>query len=335
MPDREALLAEAREMVRGRGRLLFLCFFGSTLYGTRREGSSDTDLRGLWLPDEAPENEEAMARVKGLHRSTGVRRVRNTHEDTDIDLVSAERWLCRGLAQGDTGSLDLLYAPTNPPCVLFCHPALEEIFASPLRFLNLADGGSCESYCRGQGNTFGMRGTRLGALWRVRRALEGLDPGLRLERRAEFLAQAAGAPDFCSVAEDGGLLLAGQRHMAFTKTGELVLRLDRMLAGHRERIEAAREGRDVDWKALSHALRAIRQQESLLRDGTLRFPLACREEILRVKEGGLSFACAEDLICSGLEGLRKLRSVSPWAVAPDGRATAAAASRLRERAGGA
>ena len=70
----------------------------------------------------------------------------------------------------------------------------------------------------------------------------------------------------------------------------------------------------MDWKALSHSVRAIRQQEELLETGRLVFPLRDRGEILRIKKGGLSFQETEGVITRGLAGLVGLRAVSPYAV---------------------
>ena len=112
------LIQKATDLLQGRGRLLFLTRFGSDLYGTRVEGISDTDVRGIFLPMEAPASLEEACMQKGVHSSTSVSDQKNGPQDEDMDLLPLERWLCQMLPLGNTGALDLLFAPTNPSCTL-------------------------------------------------------------------------------------------------------------------------------------------------------------------------------------------------------------------------
>ena len=308
--ERADLVARARELVAGQGTLLFLTLFGSSLYGTRWPGHSDLDVRGIFLPREPATCREEAERQKCLHASTAPERKRNASTDTDLDLVPLERWLCVMLPRGDTGALDLLFAPSHAACTLVRHPALQEVFAHPLQFLNLASGTACRSYCLGQGNTYGLAGTRLGALCRVYHLLREthFPAGTRVwDIAREIVAQAA-APDYCSLTEEGGLLLAGQEHMGATRIELVLERLEKPLRGHLQRMEAARRNEGVDWKALSHAVRALRQQEELLTTGRLVYPLACREELVAIKQGRLDFASVEERIVEGLIRLEALRA---------------------------
>ena len=308
---------KARELVSGKGTLLFLTRFGSDLYGTRLEGVSDTDVRGVYLPMTAPSSLEEACMQKSVHLSTAGDNTRNAPEDEDFDLYPLERWLCQMLPLGNTGALDLLYAPTNPGCTLFRNPVLDAVFAEPLSFLNLENGTGCLAYCQGQGKTYGMAGTRMGVLYRVLKRLEGMDGTRCVKDVAGDIASEVDTPWYCKVAEDGGLVLAEQWHMGSVSVGEVTLRLAKILQGHLGRIEAARRNEGVDWKALSHAVRAIRQQEELLATGALRYPLACREELLRIKRGELSFAGVEELVTKGLAGLETLRRESSFTRSPD------------------
>ena len=137
-------------------------------------------------------------------------------------------------------------------------------------------------------------------------------------------------PQYCKLAEDRGLVLAEQWHMGRTRVDEVLPRLKKTLQPNIERIELAREDRDIDWKAMSHAVRAIRQQEELLSTGTLRYPLACREEILRIKKGECTFAEVEELVRSGLASLEEMRKVSAFVTSPDFERIFAEAKRVRK-----
>jgi predicted nucleotidyltransferase len=55
-----------------------------------------------------------------------------------------------------------------------------------------------------------------------------------------------------------------------------------------ERVKKA-QGEEVDWKALSHAVRVVRQAVSLLKYGELTFPLVYAEMLVDIKEHRMTF----------------------------------------------
>ncbi len=311
------LLQKARSMTEGTGRLVFLTVFGSALYGTRCEGLSDLDIRGLYIPYQEPASKKEAGKEKGLHYTTGMSDSRNDSQDVDIDLLPFDRWMSVMLAQGDIGALDLLYAPTNEACTLYCHPAIKPLFASPLSYLDLSDGTYLCRYCEGQGNTYGLSGTRLGTLWRVYLLASDLvlQKGGRIRVRdcQKELAEETGTQKYCTALEDGGLLLCGQCHAGAIQVTELCRRLEKKLAPHRERIESARSGRGVDWKALAHAQRAVWQVKKLLTRGDLSFPLSCAEDLKKVRLGHCSFAEVEKDLAAGMKEVERIRAVSSYA----------------------
>ncbi len=313
----ETLTQKAVDLLQGKGRLLFLTRFGSDLYGTRVEGISDTDVRGIYLPMEAPASLEEACMQRAVHSSTSSTDKKNESTDEDMDLFPLERWLCQLLPLGNTGALDLLFAHSNASCTLYCHKGMESVFARALSFLNLSNGTGCMAYCQGQGKTYGMAGTRLGVLWRALGLLEAKSGRLRLEEVSEEIVQTIATPQYCKLAEDKGLVLAEQWHMGRTRIEEVLPRLQKTLQPHMERILEARENKGIDWKAMSHAVRAIRQQEELLATGTLHYPLACREELLRIKLGQCTFAEVEALISRGLASLEEERKHSAYVREPD------------------
>lgn len=58
--------------------------------------------------------------------------------------------------------------------------------------------------------------------------------------------------------------------------------------GHRARLAA--ENKNIDWKAISHALRAAIQTKEILTTGTINFPLKDAPFLLDVKSGRLDYA---------------------------------------------
>jgi hypothetical protein len=58
--------------------------------------------------------------------------------------------------------------------------------------------------------------------------------------------------------------------------------------GHRAKLAA--ENKNIDWKAISHALRAAFQTKEILINGTITFPLKEAPVLLNVKSGRLDYA---------------------------------------------
>ncbi|MDR3176772.1 MAG: nucleotidyltransferase domain-containing protein [Desulfovibrio sp.] len=308
------LVGQARELCREHdAALLFLTLFGSALYGTQVPGKSDLDVRGVFLPslaslvlDKAPEI---------LHFSTGDNVRRNCAADMDMDLWSARHWLLKLLPAGDTGALDLIFAPSNAECILYRHPALDAVFASPLRLMDTAGGRAYAEYSLGQAKKYGIKGSRIGVLKSVRNWLRENCPepaeNERLEACLDALVNACGDGRYCSSAtvrgEERALQLCGKLHVASISVRELVRRVEAGMRRYGARAEAAELNEGLDFKALSHALRALDQMEELLETGKIVFPLKNREELIAVKEGKYPWSELEPRILKRLELVDRLR----------------------------
>ncbi|MDR1658765.1 MAG: nucleotidyltransferase domain-containing protein, partial [Desulfovibrio sp.] len=273
------LLEQARTLCREHdASLLFLTLFGSTLYGTETPGKSDLDARGVFLPSK---ESLALNKVpKSLHFSTGNNERRNFAGDVDIDLWSVQHWLLKLLPFGDTGALDVLFAPSHTACTLFRHPALDAVFKNPLRLTDTGRGRAYAEYSLGQAKKYGIKGSRVGALKAVRAWLRRHCPeprtGERLEDHLDALAACCADDRFCTlvaVRNERALQLCGKLHMSTIRMGELTRRVEADMRRYGARAEEAERNEGLDFKALSHALRALDQMEELLQTGGIVFPL--------------------------------------------------------------
>lgn len=101
--QKTALRRQAEELCRSHGAtLLYLTLSGSILYGTDSPGTSDTDVRGIFLP--SPDSLILGADPANLCFSTAKAGERNTPDDVDIDLWPVARWLLKLLPAGDKGT---------------------------------------------------------------------------------------------------------------------------------------------------------------------------------------------------------------------------------------
>ena len=317
--DRQALVEQAHNLCRAHGgELLYLTLFGSALYGTQTPGKSDLDARGIWLP--ALESLALNQAPRGLHFSTANSERRHTSGDVDLDLWSVQRWLLELLPGGDIGALDLLFSPSHAACVLYRHPILDAVFANPLRLVNTGRDSAYAQYSLGQAKKYGIRGSRLGALKTVRAWLQEHCPAPaaneRLEEHLEAIAQACAGSPFCSVENVRGerfLQLCGKLHATTTRMMELARRVEAEFERDGAAADAAGRGEGLDFKALSHALRALDQMEELLQTGKIVFPLHGREELLAVKNGKYAWEELEARILRRLAEVDALQDHAPFA----------------------
>nr|MDE5833072.1 nucleotidyltransferase domain-containing protein [Desulfovibrio sp.] len=281
-------------------RLLYLTVFGAELYGTAT-GSSDLDARGVFLPSL---RSIVLGQDKrSLRYSTGQAAARNTARDMDIDLWSLSYWTLTLLPGGDTGALDLLFSPSNEKLVLLRSPLLDPVFANPLKFLDLANNRAFARYSLSQAKKYGVKGSRLGTIKAVWKWLEETKTNGKLGPYIDDIVKAADNPRYC-FAKDGDsgqdLVLCGKIHVAGVKMDEFRERVRRDMDRYGSRAKAAEENQGVDYKALSHALRALDQMDELLLTGRIKFPLATRERLIQVKKGAIPWIELEPIILAKL-----------------------------------
>lgn len=304
---------QAEELCRENGAsLLYLTLFGSTLYGTETPGKSDVDIRGIFLPSQ--ESLALNTAPKSLHYSTGNAERRNTSADVDIDLWSVQHWLLKLLPSGDTGALDILFSPSHKACTLFRDSKLDGVFNTPLKLLDAKHGQAYAEYSLGQAKKYGIKGSRIGALKNVYKWLvanyPSPTPGIRLRDILEPLATECADNRFCSIEMVQGepaIQLCGKMHVGSIRVAEFLHRVESDMQRYGARAAEAEQNQGIDFKALSHALRALDQMEELLDTGKISFPLKNREELIAVKQGALSWPELEAKILSRLADIDALR----------------------------
>lgn len=87
---------------------------------------------------------------------------------------------------------------------------------------------------------------------------------------------------------------------------EFIDRIDNELQRYGKRAEDALAGNGVDFKALSHALRATGQQLELMQNGKISYPLSFSERLMAIKSGTLPYAEAEKMILADIDKMRSI-----------------------------
>lgn len=297
-------------------RLLYAARFGSALYGTAIPGKSDTDIRGVFLPDI---DEALLGKAPArLHFSTGNAHARNTSADLDIDLCSLNKWLLNLLPQGDIGALDLLFSHTSQDSVIFCEPFMGRIFQNPLPFINIDGQKSYFIYSMRQARKYGIQGSWLGTIKKICLWLDSLSwkEEERLEKHLDDLLAHCADARYCRETICGAeraAVICDRIYPASRRMEEFSKHIRALYDAHGARAKAAMSGNDVDWKALSHAVRALEQIKELAQTGSIHFPLKKAAEIMKIKKGEYSWPEVERIILEKLAEAEKARDNSPYA----------------------
>ena len=69
------------------------------------------------------------------------------------------------------------------------------------------------------------------------------------------------------------LILCGKVHSGHISVYEFLERVEKEYKKYGHRAELAEQNKGIDWKAISHGMRAISQMQMLLQNGQIDYPL--------------------------------------------------------------
>lgn len=287
--------------------LLYLTTMGSRLYGTNTP-DSDYDIKGVMLPDY----EDVLC---GRYTHNIRRKEDENYLGIDLEVYSIQEFF-KHLRAGETVTADMLFAFTYPEAVLYVEHEFSGIFRNYNKLINgkNLDKNPYLRYAYSQAIKYGVKGNRFEVVKKVLNFAEtvyGLDT-LEEKRLGDYLTPleiAGGNQKYCFVTEVEthrkqkipGLYLAGKVHQGTIKLGEFVRRCKVLLNDYGERTKLAANAGGNDWKALSHAVRAVGQLLELVRTGMIRFPRFDAADLLQIKRGEISFETVRGLIETGIQ----------------------------------
>lgn len=295
------MIEHVKKMCKDSGvTLLYLTKFGSHLYGTNTP-SSDVDYKGIYLPSfeqcclqQAP---------KSLTYSTGDDGSRNNSSDVDIQLWSLQYFFTL-VERGDINALDLLYSGTYKDMHVYVDDIMWDIFYNHAKFYNLKKVHSYIGYAKSQVNKYGMKFTRSGVLKAVYNFTKTVNQNDRLSDHFDYIMSNFYDDSLCFIKKIGNtdsLVLCGKVHQGSIKISEFS-----------DRIKLSEnKNQNIDWKAVSHAVRSISQMEMLIDDGIITFPLKNSAQLILIKEGKADFSIVETIILDGLQNIKnKIMEIS-------------------------
>ncbi len=315
----QEIIKFVESLCEGKGTLLYLVKFGSHLYGTNTE-NSDTDYKGIFLPNL--ENLILEKKCQSIVHHTSSDRVRNSNVDVDIDLWSLQHWFAL-LKRGDTNAIDMLFSYTNKDSLVYISQILMEtqVFKSPMDYINLRENTSYIAYAHHQAKKYGLKGSRLHLLKSVYdKIIKDLDEN-KYAKQDVFGVLIPELKDLffdeklCFSKRDAQdydiLYICGSGFHEKTKISEVVQRLETTYKKYGERAVQAEQNENVDWKAISHAVRCTFQIEELVKTNHLVFPLKNAEHLKDIKAGKYTWKECEKDIAEGLAKLEVLLEQMP------------------------
>lgn len=281
----------------GDNRLVYLTQTGSKLFGTDSE-LSDTDYQGIYLPSF---KSMVLRNVeKTIDLSTSTKEVRNTKDDSDINLMSIFQFIDL-MKKGDTAAIDLGFSVFRQETIVEQDKDFVEALKLWFPKMLSKNSKSFIGYCLNQAARYGVKGDNLrdilalqDALLKFEERLMTLDNGGMLimsirfsefVNSEEFTSIAEAHPQFkvIKIEEASYLTVLGknlQLTAPFIKYSDVIKKI---VNSYGKRTEIAMESGGIDWKALSHAVRVVDQLNELLETGFIHFPLKNAEYIKKVK----------------------------------------------------
>ena len=283
--------------------LIYLVKFGSHLYGTSSP-ESDTDYKGIYLPSKRT---CFLNKVKkSFTYSTDNSKGRNTSEDVDIQLWSLQYFL-KLVSSGETNALDLLYSHTYPEMMVYTTSNMWKLFSNHQHLFSTTDCNAYTGYAISQAKKYGIKGSRLGIIKHIADFLKSVpkeSDSDKLEAVVVPLLEKNQDPSYCFtkvVNEVPALVVCGKVHLLNITIKEFKDRIFREYDRYGERAKKAEKSEGVDWKALSHAMRALYQMKELLTTGKIQYPLDTAEALKKIKMGMYEYPRVERLIVQGLK----------------------------------
>jgi len=256
--------------------------FGSHLYGTDTP-ESDQDFKGVILPTK---REVLLGRIPNtLASSAGDNKFKNVHGDVDRDWYSLHYFI-KLCCAGETCALDMLHAP---PGMLLQSSDIWECIVENRALFYTKSLKSLAGYARRQAARYGIRGSRVHAMESVCKALGKIDdPAIRL---VDIWDSLPAGEHIHKLDEEPYKFyqVTGRKFVERMKVEEVCRIVTDNYEKYGVRAREAAENQNVDWKALSHAIRAAMEIIEIFDHGTITFPLKEAQYLKEVKQGRLDY----------------------------------------------
>ena len=303
------------------GTVLMVTRFGAHLYGTNTP-DSDYDFMVVYLPDIRKAS--AGFQAKSYREGTNLSNSKNSAGDVDVQGVDV-REVIKKFTKGEIVAIDLMFAHTNKKAVLYLHDAFQKflddyIYTGVIRPYGIA---GVVGYINQQAQKYGVKGTRLGQVISLRDFVkETFDRDLpvstvmdALKERPDILdgnfikfTQVAVTKKGGVIEDDMALDVLGKVALPNSNVQQLLNMLEKHIEKYGHRAKQAMENEGIDWKAISHAFRAIYEYNSLVSTGMVRFPFPQEfsNKLVEIKKATRNFSEVKKELEHSLETIKNV-----------------------------
>lgn len=260
--------------------------FGSHLYGLQTP-ESDVDYKGIYMPKL---HELLLNNYPGTHKhSTGGQHQKNQAGDIDLEVISLPKFI-KHACSGETFAIDMLHCE-NP---ISTSPIWEDLVANRTRFYSKSMKAYL-GYVKKQAAKYALKGSRLAS---IRKSIEQLSTFDRDDTISnvtdklyygEFASWVKVKSKHPDMHDQEFYEVNAKKYQSTNSVGYVIDQLSKMWDSYGHRAKQAEKNEGVDWKALSHALRAGFQAKDIYIFGDFKYPLADNDFLLAVKKGQLDY----------------------------------------------
>ena len=268
--------------------LLFSTKFGSHLYGLNGP-NSDVDWKSVMLPSL-----DNLLLQKGnwcRNESTGDNDSRNTKDDVDNEMFSLHKFIDHACS-GQMVAIDMLHATGD--CVGFESGIWKDLRSKRGMFYT-KDMAAFLGYVRKQAAKYSIKGSRLATMSLAKECIHfAIDDGLEtlgqvilpIDEHAQWVTQTGSNGEEQLFYEICGSKLQSTLNLQMAYN---IIKGKYDKYGHRAKL--AEQNLGVDWKAISHAVRAAYQLADIYTEGDIVFPFEGdrRKFLLDIKNGDLHY----------------------------------------------
>jgi len=314
-------------------RKIITMVFGSHLYGTDNL-NSDRDYMGVFMPEmrdillgRIPK--QMSESTKGKHSDE-----KNTPDDVDTTMYSLHKFIAQAVSN-EINAMDMLHAP--PPTWIVDEDTIVDGNGAPYIWERIVEERhrfytnslkALLQYAKKQAAKYGIKGSRIAAAREVIGVIDrNFESTIELQRLRDIWEvipdtehvhklEAEDSPD----GKSRYLTVCGKQFVEHMPVAQVATILEKFLSGYGRRAREAEENKGIDWKAMSHALRASIQAMEIYTTGTITCPLGEAEFLREVKEGKHDFkTIVQPMLEQKIEEVGILAEESNYPAKPDRR----------------
>lgn len=311
--------------------IIVLLPFGSHLYGTEitlddlneeqkldpEKHLSDKDYKGIYLPNKMDIFNNKIKKSLRFNSKDNPN-IKNTFNDIDCELYSIQHFIKMALS-GDTEAMDMLHCPEDK--IIINSSIWESIIKNRSKFYtkNLK---TLVEYARGQAAKYGVKGSRLSDAKIVLDFLNQFDYKTNNPKMFEIWDDLPIGDHTFKLPPDEktGLRMYEICNRKVQETAKVCYCKDivqRFYNEYGNRAKRAMNNEGIDWKAISHAIRAGSQLKEIILNNKISYPLKDRQFIKDIKMGKYSYFCISIYLDNMVDELEELNKNSSLPNEPD------------------